>query len=227
MRSLIFCCLLFAGSAFALVERTIDEKRPFEATLSTASHNRIAVEEGAVEKIFADSSLFSIAIDSTTGNAFLNVEKEIDEPVTITVVTSSGAVQDLLIRSSGGPSEQIRLHLPSDGNDWAYHSDPSMAGGVGVLNQIIEGSIPAGYGQREWEAADELALPAPLIAIPLKAVEGPFEILTAYEIRNPGKKLIALSPEEIKGGNAWVFLSVRVLEQNEKAICILGRAKDV
>ncbi len=224
MKRLLVLLLSFGTSAFALVERTLDEKKPIDALFSTTSHNRIAIEEGAVEKVFADSSLFSIAIDSTTGNAFVNVEKEILDPVTMTVVTSSGAVQDLLIRSGSVPSEQICLHLPEDGESWALSFAPSLAGSIATLNQILDGSIPPGFGQREQ--VNELSLPSPLIALPLRSLEGPFEILDVYEIRNPGKKPAPLSSEEIKGDGAWAFLSARILEQGDKAICIIGRSKD-
>ncbi len=225
MKRLVLLAVGASVSGFALVERTIDEKNPFEVTLSTTSHNRIVVEDGAVEKIFADNGLFTVVMDAATGNAFVNVEQEIEEPKTVTVVASSGAVQDLFVRAEPGPSEQVRLHLPEDGQEWVYRADPSMAASIQVLNKIVEGIVPAGFGQRDWDE-EGLKLPSPLIAVPLKSLEGPFEILDVYEVRNPGKKAASLSLEEVKGDKAWVFLGAKTLEAGEKTICILGRGKD-
>ena len=86
--------ILAASSAFALVEKTIDEKHPVEVVFSTDTHNRISVEGGAVEKVFGDTALFSVNIDPATGNAFINVLKEIEKPAALTIVTSSGAAPE-------------------------------------------------------------------------------------------------------------------------------------
>ena len=225
MKRLLLVALAASGSAFALVERTIDEKSPFEVTLSTSSHNRIVIEDGAVEKIFADNGLFTVVMDAATGNAFVNVEQEIEEPKTVTVVASSGAVQDLFVLATAGPSEQVRLHLPEDGQEWTYRADPSMAASIQILNQIVEGIVPAGFGEREWDG-EGLKLPSPLIAVPLKSLEGPFEILDVYEVRNPGKKGALLSLEDVKREQTWAFLGAKSLDSGEKTICILGRGKD-
>ena len=69
--------LLAWMSLEATVEKKIDEKNPIEVTFSRSSHNRIRVDGSSVERIMGDSTLFSVTLDSSTGQAFINVLKEI------------------------------------------------------------------------------------------------------------------------------------------------------
>jgi hypothetical protein len=217
--------ILTASSAFALVEKTIDEKHPLDVVFSTTTHNRIAVEGGAVEKIFGDSSLFSVHIDPATGNAFIHIAKELDhKPAALTVVTSTGAVQDLLVRSSEGPSEQIVLK-EEEQEEWVIRPIVSHASTLEFLTQVIDGNTPAGYGAKEWE--EDLQLPEPLFAEPVKALEGPFETLHVYRITNPEEKLIILDADVLKKDkNSWVYLSNCALKDGMESVCIIGKVKN-
>lgn len=222
--------LLIATSAiactnlFGVVKETVDGTRPLSVAFSTSSHNRIAVEDGAVEKVFGDSSIFSVTVDPVTGNAFVNVMEEIGQaPATLSIVTSTGLVQDLLVSSREGASEQVLLQENEENNGW--NQDVSMAFTVDVLNKILEGKVPFGYGQRE--AVEPLVLPSPLTAVPISAFEGPFEIISVYRITNSGSEPVVLSPDALKKENgSWAFLNVHELCQDEQAICLVGRSKD-
>jgi hypothetical protein len=211
-------------SLFGVVKETVDGTRPLSVAFSTSSHNRIAVEDGAVEKVFGDSSIFSVTVDPVTGNAFVNVMEEIDQaPATLSVVTSTGLVQDLLVSSREGASEQVLLRENEENSGW--NPDVSMAFTVDVLNKILEGKVPFGYGQREQ--VEPLVLPSPLTAVPISAFEGPFEIISVYRLANSGPEPVVLSPDALKKENgSWAFLNVHELGQDKQAICCLGRPKD-
>ncbi len=106
-----------------------------------------------------------------------------------------------------------------------WNQDVSMAFTVDVLNKILEGKVPFGYGQRE--AVEPLVLPSPLTAVPISAFEGPFEIISVYRITNSGSEPVVLSPDALKKENgSWAFLNVHELCQDEQAICLVGRSKD-
>ena len=221
---------LFIGSVaassvtFASVQEIIDGTHPISVDFSISSHNRIAVADGAVEKVFGDSAIFSVTVDPVTGNAFVNLLKEIEGiPATMSVVTSSGLVQDLLVSSREGVSEQVILKEREEQEFFAR--DVTLASSVDVLNKILEGKIPNGYGQ--METVQDLSLPNPLKATAIKAFEGPFEIISVYEIVNSGKESIVLSTEALKQGKGtWAFVTVNEIAQNEKAICLVGKIKD-
>jgi hypothetical protein len=217
--------LILGSSAQALVEKHIDKRHPLEVVFSTASHNRISIEDGGVEKIIGDSELFSISIDALTGNAFINVIDKIEKPTTLSIITYSGAVQDLSVHSSAGPSEQVLLHeVTSD--EWAMRPGTSQACSVDLLNQLLAGNTPSGYDSRSWDDRDLLQVPEPLSSAPLRSIEGPFEIITVHEVTNLSKKPVSITPDQVKNKNSWVFLMAHELDGKEKAICITGRSKD-
>lgn len=218
--------ILAASSAFALVEKTIDEKHPIEVAFSTETHNRISVESGSVEKVFGDQALFSVSIDPSTGNAFINVLKEIEKPAALTVVTSSGAAQDLLVRSTEGPSQQVWLK-EAEGEEWSIRPVLSHGSAIEFLNELIDGKTPSGYGERDWEEGEVLDLPSPLVVTRVKALEGPFESVCVYRIQNPEYKTVVVDPEALKKDpNAWVFVGAQKLKMGTETLCIIGTAKE-
>lgn len=217
---------LMAASSYALVEGVIDEKHPLSASFSTSSHNRISVEGGSVEKVFGDTALFSVNLDPSTGSAFISVLEEIEKPTTLSIVSNSGLVQDIFITSHGGPSEQIALKDPQE-DSYVLQSCVSHAPTIDLLNQILEGKIPFGYGLRETEGQEHLHVPDPMSARIVKQIEGPFETISVYELENLGKKPIVLSADALKKeGVSWVFLMAHELDVNEQAVCLIGRAKE-
>jgi len=215
--------------AFAAIEQQIDEKAPLTVRFSRHSHNRISVANGSIRKLFGDPSLFSISIDETIGQAFVNVLQDIAElPASLTVVTNSGQVQDILVTSDERPSEHLILkeefadieEMPSLPMEFHTHT-------IEFLNDILTGKVPLGYGKRELQKGDELALPAPLEATPIRVFEGPYEKIAVYRITNKGRKPIVLKAGSMKKPeDHWVFMDVNELDFTEQAICIISSPKE-
>ncbi len=221
--------VFFILSLEARVESDINEKRSLQVTFSTTSHNRIAVEGSSVEKVFGDGSLFSITLDSSTGCAFINVLKPISEkPVTLTVVTRSGLIQDLSVLAEDVVSEQIvlREREPEEIEtiQELFHSPT-----VDLLNTILEGKIPLGYGfKANKEGSFALSLPSPIDATLMKVLEGPFEEIAVYTLKNRGKQPIVIQPRALKTEKmAWVFLNAHEIDKQEQLVCIVAYPKEV
>ncbi len=228
IRKMLLAAMPFLGvsSLYSLIEKPINEKVAIDVIFSTTSHNRICVEGGSVEKIIGDSSVFSVTLDKTTGNAFINLMKVIELPVTLTVVTGSGFVQDFSVSSGIGPSEQVILKELEEEEEPLVSSESLQAETVDLLNKILEGTVPFGYGQRPIENSDHLVLPDPLKAQPMKAFEGPFETIVVYGIKNTGKNPVVINANTIKKTkNPWAFLNVQQLDKNQQAICIMAYSK--
>lgn len=220
----IFTC----SAMHALIEQQIDEKKPIELVFSTSSHNRISVEDGGVEKVFGDESYFNINIDRATGNAFVNVLRDITEhPSTLTVVTSSGFIQDLSVSSSDKPSEHLILKDVREEEELIETTSNFHVHTVEVLNKILEGKIPLGYGQKTASDGETINLPYPLVASFIKAFEGPFEEIMVYSIKNVGKHPIVIDADTIKKEKAsWVFLNAHELKAKEQVVCIVSFPKN-
>lgn len=221
---LIFSC---TSALCAFVEQKIDPKHPLEVSLSKTTHNRIAIVDGAIDKVFADSSYFSVTIDPLTGCAFISVLKEIKEsPLAITIVSASGSVQDLLVLSKEGASEQILL-IDSQEEEKLLLPQVSSLTTVDLLNQILQGKIPSGHGRAESQEEDLIILPSPLVATLQKVFLGPFEKIVLYEIENTGSEKIYLSSDALKkNSSSWAFLNRLELSPGEKALLLLGSCKD-
>lgn len=212
----------------AFQNHTIDETAPLTVVLSHTCHNRIAIEEGAVVKIIGDSNLMSVNLEKATGQAFVTLTQPIlDTPTTLTVISSGGAAQDLTVFSKEGPGEYILLQEPSY-EDEDYESVNFQALSIEFLNTILEGKMPTGYGQTDFEIGDTLNLPSPLKSKAQKALEGPFEKVLVYQITNEGSSPINLSVDALKTPNtSWTFLSNPHLHSNESSLCITAVSKDL
>jgi len=221
--------LISISSLYAILEKKIDEKKTIEVVFSKSSHNRISVDGSAVEEIFGDESIFQITIDRTSGNAFINILQDIGEKcTTLTVVTGSGFIQDLSVKSHDGPSEHVILkeEEEEDIEHVLSNSDLVPAATIDLLNKILEGKVPLGYGQKKVENNEKLSLPDPIQAHPIKALEGPFETIVVFRIKNNGKRSVVITADSIKQEtNSWVFLNCQELKSKEETLCVMSYPK--
>ncbi len=213
----------------AVVELVADDKAPLQVTFSRQSHNRISVANGSIRRLFGDQSLFSVTIDDLIGQAFVTVLQDIrDTPASLTVVTQTGLVQDILVVSDTKPSEHLIIKEGQpEVEEFPQFSTDFHALTVDFLNGLLSGRTPLGYGKREFRVGDKLELPNPLRATPMGVFEGPYETIVLYQISNTGRKPIVIDPLSIKKtGDNWVFLDAHELDFTESAICIISSPKD-
>lgn len=225
---LMYCIYptLLCSSIYALMEHQIDEKKPLSIQFSKTSHNRISIDRGSVEKIFGDETYFNISIDRTTGNAFINVLRDIPDHMTLTVVTNAGLIQDLAVASADKSSEHLILKEEEENDELIAPPSNFHGPTIEFMNKILEGKSPLGYGGRAVTDKDILQLPYPLTASPIKAFEGPFEEVLVFNIKNNGKDPIIINSESLKKDNAsWVFLNAHELKAREQAVCIISFPK--
>ena len=210
---------------FASTEKTIDEKNPIHVSFSKNTHNRISLESGAVLKVIADPTIFSVNIDKDTGHAFINVLRDCsDTPSTLTVIASSGFVQDLIVHSREGLLEHLILQESGE-DDTEELSQESLVKipTIEFLNTILEGGVPRGYGERPPLDSDSLTLPSPLHSYPVKVLENPHETIVIYSLENTGKVPAVISTESLKQKNtSWVFLNAHELKRHEKVLCLMA-----
>ncbi len=226
-RYLFLAPLITLSSLHALVEQNLNDKMPIEITLSHNSHNRISVEGGSVKLIFADETIFSVTLDPITGNAFVTLLRPIESiPATLTVFTSAGNLQDLLIRSEEKTSEHLILKEAGELEDLTIKGDIFHSPTIEFLNTILEGKTPLGYGTVSLDQSKPISLPSPLRSQTMKVLEGPFETIIVYQIHNEGRKPVVLSSDLLKTSeNAWVFLTAHQLKRGEDTICIISYPK--
>ena len=213
------------GSSYE--KHIINVTQPIHVQFSHKSHNRIGIEDGAVTKIIGDNGLFSVTIDQTTGQAFVTLNQAIEEQSTLTVVSSTGAIQDLNVVSKDGPGQYLLLEDAQSCDDEYMDSVNFQAMAVDFLNRILIGDTPIGYGVRDLSPDDVLVLPNPLATQAVKALEGPLDDIVIYKISNHGKTPVFLRPEAIKKAHqSWVFLTGHELTRGTTVYCVVCSPKD-
>ena len=225
---LSLCLVGLIQPLLAYEQHLIDEKTPLALTFSHTSHNRIAVEEGAITKAFGDSSLFSINLDKATGQAFVTLTQSIERPTTLTVITTSGAVQDLSIQSTDCPGEYLLLSESKEHSSDNYDQSINFqAMAVDFLNTILEGGVPMGYGKADNCPSDTLNLPTPLKSETIRTLEGPFEKVILQKITNQGQVPISVKASALKTvKTTWVFLAEQTIGPGAYVHCVVAAAKD-
>lgn len=205
------------------------EDEQVDVVLSRYSHNRISWEKGEIMSVIGDSTIFSVEINPKIGQAFVHVLRDLtSQPATLTIVSFTGLVQDLLIRSELKPSTHISIRETQEEEESFtktyvnFHTQT-----IDFLNDILENKIPFGYGQRPLQDSDKLTFPSPLEAEILKVLEGPFETIIVCYLTNAGRQPIRLYPNTLKRSeDSWVFLNARKLGHKEGTFCILSRPRE-
>jgi len=219
--------LTICSPMLALIEKEMNEKEPLLIHLSSNSHNRVAVENGYIEKIVGDETTFSCELDRQTGQAYIALNQEIgDLPKTLTIVTSGGCVQDIHVLSAKKPSELLFLKESSQEDEIEINPYPTHRSTIDFLNTLIAGQTPEGYGRREIDELKHIELPSPLEVVPIAAIEGPFEIVIQYQIVNKGKKRVQLSQKSLETPNQnWAFLGSTTLYRYQTTPFIVSLKK--
>jgi hypothetical protein len=217
----------FSGANFVAAE--FKQEKSIDVVFSRHSHNRISWERGSIISITGDSTLFAVEINPKIGQAFVHVLRDLTvQPATLTVISSTGLVQDLLVRSLEKPSTHISIReSQEEEEDFTSTYVDFHTQTIEFLNDILENKIPFGYGQRSIQDSDKLSLPSPLEVKIIKALNGPFETIVIYHLTNMGRQSIRLNPNTLKRSeDSWVFLNARELDYREGTLCILAKPKE-
>jgi hypothetical protein len=216
--------------ALAFVEEPVNEKVPLAVEFSTRAHNRVTVKDGTISRVLGDESLFEVSIDKSTGQAFISLRREVGEfPATLTVVTGSGSVQDLVVTSNPEKlSEFVILKEQEELEDEEYRQVGSPhTPSIDFLNALLSGKIPEGYGKVSEYPLDHFEVPRPLDMVAVQAIEGPFERVVIYRLINTKRRPIQIDELAIKRPeDFWVFVGNRKLSGNAETFCIVSTSKE-
>lgn len=132
-------CLDAASSSSQSLSMNPDKR--IKAYISNDSMNRIAVANDRITQIFGDSEAYEAQTEESTGQVFLKPTVEnANKSLAITLITESGAIQDMTLEPSTRDAATIILK-----NSIASSSSPSQ--GIGNFSsQGQAGFIQAAYG---------------------------------------------------------------------------------
>lgn len=195
--------------------------------LSSKFQNRIMIESGRIKKIIAtDSESLSIQIEDLTGQAFIFSRDPSIRDVSVSVISDTGVVQDILInfidRSPEviilSDSEKFNCDSPGELDDQVLEKSVYYQ----ILEAVLQKRIPAGYiscsvSPCRW-------IPKKGIELTLKArLEGVFDTIYVYEAENLLKQQQSLMECELEcEGCEWVYLQTNNLNSKQKILSVVA-----
>lgn len=215
----------FASSSFGAIRHEINTTEVLRCSFSRQHQNRVLLEGGSIRKVFCPSSVFSIQMEGVSGQAFLYALRDFVDPVTVTVVTDSGMVQDIEITLEDKSSEVVILKEMTKAPASSKSSDREDLI-LSVVDCARRGNPPPGFVAREIPEDDERKIKRPLRAHLREVYEGPFEWIETYCIHNSSRVSVSLCEADlIEKGVNWVFIEERELCPNSQTIALISRQK--
>lgn len=91
-------CLINTGELFGSTILAVDQEKRLKAKISKDSMNRLAFKNDRIINVFGDSESYDIQTEETSGQVFIKPNAENGEkPLSITVITESNVIQDMLL----------------------------------------------------------------------------------------------------------------------------------
>ena len=199
----------------------VDTSKSVECVLSSLHQNRIAVRDGELSKIICLDERVKVEMEPDSGQAFVYAIDKIEKPVTLSCVTSSGIIQDLVATFSPVPSEVILLQEPIPLLTESELSQSRSDRVVSLLKAVSTNQVPNGFVlvqdavERKRVGKFELKRTA--------VFRGPFERISVYEVKNRSNRTVETRETDwVDSSSEWVFLKDRVIQANKKTLLIRG-----
>jgi hypothetical protein len=221
----IFGCLYSLNISAATFYK-INTTSPLYCHLSSKFQNRIMIEDGRIKKVVAtESERLSIQIEEITGQAFIYARDPSAKEISISVVSDTGVVQDILICFIERSPEVIVLEDPE-----TKECLPSLFPTEQVVEksfvltrveEILEGKIPIDY--TFCKVKPSKWIPKKGIEMQLKSrLDGPIDDIYIYEATNTLKQEQTLLECELDcEGCSWVYLERNTLNPKQKILGIV------
>lgn len=233
-----FIATLEAGASQSL---SMNPDKRIKAHISNDSMNRIAVANDRITQVFGDSEAYEAQTEESTGQVFLKPTIEnANKSLAITLITESGATQDMTLEPSTRDAATIILKssaasLPSPGigNFSSQAGFIQGAYGMGQGMGSHHGHSPQSFHEQVIQAMKLLVSgQAPSLGVEDFVRTGPkgteLGLITAYaigslkgykiEIKNTsGAPLEILEKDFYRTGDVAIFFDKRFLNTGESA----------
>ena len=230
MRRLILSCLfnfsvLGPNLISAAIYCEIDTTTPLKCSFSSNHPNRIMVEDQGIAKIIhSEPDSIQILIEDKANQAFIIAREVMPDPITLCVITTSGAVQDLEVTFEPRPAQLVILknQKPLVEIENTTVIAPSCCPIQQIINTLLAGLVPKGFCEVEF--ASETYWPQKrLHVVETNRYEKPDELIRVFKISNSSKRRQMVHEREFAAENtAWVFLEKNCLAGGETVLVIIS-----
>jgi hypothetical protein len=208
-----------SGAIFHEMDTTV----PLECTLSAVHQNRILIEGGRVRKVVHPDGVLTCQMEPESGQAFVRANGWLPHPVTLSVVTDTGVVQDIQITLEDCSSQVVILREPSE----VYVTSGVVGNNaedfvVGNLEAVLSGGTPSGYVKTLSEETREGTIPQ-VVAQCSRAFTGPYEEIRSFEVTNQSEETRSIVEENfIRPGDLWVHLTSTEIAPEQVVQLVVG-----
>jgi hypothetical protein len=214
--------------SYALVEHEINTKHPLKCSFSLNNQNRIIVSQGAVMKVIAPKDKFLIQIEENSGQAFILPYYDQAGSVTISVITTSGAVQDLEVDFKEQSSQVVFLkEKKSQNEEGSPHKVQENKESLYAqqLSDFLLGNRVEGFVQGNLDGEEFLRTKGIEYSLK-KKLESQKEAIVLLEAKNISKKPIKLIPKELSiSMDNWIFVEKELLSAGDVTLVAFSRSK--
>ena len=136
IKKLFLYSMLVVSSAYATQIKTMEEGR-LSFNVSIHDLNRIEIRGDRIHQVFGNKRTFMVEHDLEKGHLYLKPMNP-SRPISLTIVSEKGALQDLLLIPVDSPGETLILKKRD--------SSDSLEKGSLLERTLFEGSLPDGEG---------------------------------------------------------------------------------
>ncbi len=225
-----FCLFLSNVALFSAQYIPMDPTAVISVNLSSNHHNRIGIIGDRIKKAFFRNSNLSVDVEEDSGQLFVQAMKPHCPNTTLSLVSTSGVVQDLELCFFDGSSEIVLLQPvlreiddSMDGvrtcNSVCEALDDPL---TNLVDGVIKGIIPDGYTLFE-DQDSPVKICKELKMQRISRLVGDKQIVFFYRLQNISKKSKCVTECQVNilDGD-WVFLDRYKLNPDECAIVLIG-----
>lgn len=229
IRNFVSLFVLAFGNLVAAQYIPMDPTVVISVNLSSRNHNRIGIVGDRIKKAVFKSSNISVDVEESCGQIFVQTVRPNCPDTTLSIVSSSGCIQELELCFSECSSEIVLLQpiLEEEVCDktsvWVSSCGDIEGSSIADLVEgIIRGLVPEGY-----MSVDDQDLPFPVRKdLKLQRVSrlvSNEQIVFVYKLHNTSQcnKCVKECQINVLDGD-WVFLDRYNLKPNECALVLIG-----
>jgi TraK protein len=208
----------------ATVLHQIDMTAPLRCTFALQHHNRILVEGGRIRKVICPEVPILVRLEEESGQAFVSSMSGAPLVVTLSIVTSSGSVQDIEIHFENRTTETVVLKERSEEKpkELGYKSHQRD---FELVNVILSGHLPKGYRYLKPPTTCQ-RLGSGARSTLMAKLEGPDDYIFVYWIENRERHSIRVHESELPHlGSRWVYLESNQIPTCSRIVGLVSMGK--
>jgi hypothetical protein len=218
--------LFMLASLEGTIIETLDTTNLLRCTFSSRHHNRIVVNGQPIVKVIFPEGAIAIRTEEESGQVFVSSVSLDAIPNTVSIITSSGFVQDIEISFKDIPCESLFLVFPSteedNQDDICNHDVPEVNQRKEILDSILSGKVLEGYYCEDGSQESYCIKPGVFMKEVTK-LEGSREEIYIFDVINQArncKNLVESDFTCLEG--SWVYIDNSFLKSGERTFAIVS-----